>query len=118
MPSSYSGTRHMISVRHTQVLPGYVSCTHQADSQPGDSPPPSLFWESDIGKWIEGVCYFLASPDGASSVHAKDFRACVDELIDMIEKAQQPDGYLNIYFTVVDRPGRLKNLRDLHEMCK
>ncbi len=35
----------------------------------------------------------------------------------MIEKAQQPDGYLNIYFTVVDPAGRFKNLRDMHEMC-
>jgi DUF1680 family protein len=36
----------------------------------------------------------------------------------MIEKAQQPDGYLIIYFTVVDKEGRFKNLRDMHEMCK
>lgn len=36
----------------------------------------------------------------------------------MIEKAQQPDGYLNIYFTVVDPEGRFKNLRDMHEMCE
>ena len=36
----------------------------------------------------------------------------------MIEKAQQPDGYLIIYFTVVDKEGRFKNLRDMHEMCE
>lgn len=36
----------------------------------------------------------------------------------MIEKAQQEDGYLIIYFTVVDKEGRFKNLRDMHEMCK
>ena len=36
----------------------------------------------------------------------------------MIEKAQQEDGYLIIYFTVVDKEGRFKNLRDLHEMCE
>lgn len=36
----------------------------------------------------------------------------------MIEKAQQPDGYLIIYFTVVDNEGRFKNLRDMHEMCE
>lgn len=36
----------------------------------------------------------------------------------MIEKAQQPDGYLIIYFMVVDKEGRFKNTRDLHEMCE
>ena len=95
-----------------------------------------MFWESDVGKWlvdqalsmaretadtvtrIEAVCYFLASPDGASSVHAKEFESCVQELVDMIEKAQQPDGYLCIYFIVVDPAGKFKNLRDLHEMCE
>ena len=89
-----------------------------ADRQPGDSIPPSLFWETHIGKWIEAVCYFLASPDGKSSAHAAEFRQCVGELVDMIERAQQPDGYLNVYFTVVDQAGRLKNLRDMHEMCR
>lgn len=34
----------------------------------------------------------------------------------MIVSAQQPDGYLNIYFTVVDPKGRFRNLRDMHEM--
>ncbi len=36
----------------------------------------------------------------------------------MIERAQQPDGYLGIYFVVVDPAGRFKNLRDMHEMCE
>lgn len=88
-----------------------------ADIQP-DSVPPSLFWESDVGKWIEAVCYFLSSPDGRTSPHAKEFEGCVEELVNMIEKAQQPDGYLNVYFTVVDPEGRFMNLRDMHEMCE
>jgi DUF1680 family protein len=76
-----------------------------------------LFWESDVGKWIEAACYFLASPDGAQSTNATEYKTCIQELIDMIEKAQQPDGYLNIYFTVVDKAGKFKNLRAMHEMC-
>lgn len=67
---------------------------------------------------IEAACYFLASPDGAQSKHADQFRTCIQELVDMIEKAQQPDGYLIIYFTVVDPEGRFQNLRDCHEMCE
>ncbi|WWC89637.1 uncharacterized protein L201_004562 [Kwoniella dendrophila CBS 6074] len=81
-----------------------------------DGIPPSLFWESDVGKWIEGACYFLSSPDAKQFSHASEFDSAIQELVDMIEKAQQPDGYLNIYFTVVDKEGRFKNLRDLHEM--
>lgn len=42
----------------------------------------------------------------------------MDHIIDLIVKAQQEDGYLNIYFTVVDPEGRFKNLRDMHEMCE
>lgn len=60
----------------------------------------------------------MASPDGAQSKHASEFQKSVEELVNMIEKAQQPDGYLIIYFTVVDPEGRFRNLRDMHEMCK
>ncbi|ORY29330.1 hypothetical protein BCR39DRAFT_559136 [Naematelia encephala] len=81
-----------------------------------DGIPPSLFWESDIGKWIEAACYFLSSPDAKICTFAEEFEKSIQELVDMIEKAQQPDGYLNIYFTVVDPAGRFKNLRDMHEM--
>lgn len=51
-------------------------------------------------------------------MHAEEFKQSIQELVDMIEKAQQSDGYLIIYFTVVDKEGRFQNTRDLHEMCK
>ncbi|OCF78892.1 hypothetical protein I204_00836 [Kwoniella mangroviensis CBS 8886] len=81
-----------------------------------DGIPPSLFWESDVGKWVEAACYFLSCPDAKRFTHYEEFDGAIQELVDMIEKAQQPDGYLNIYFTVVDQEGRFKNLRDMHEM--
>lgn len=71
-----------------------------------------------IGVRIEGACYFLASSDSNECAHAAEFEDSIQELVDMIEKAQQPDGYLDIYFTVVDPEGRFKNLRDMHEMCE
>ena len=70
-----------------------------------------------MGKWIEAACYFLNTPDGQACEHAELFGHSIDELIVMIEAAQQADGYLNIHFTVVDPDGRFKNLRDMHEMC-
>ena len=67
---------------------------------------------------IEGTCYFLNSPDGAKSPHASELKSAMEHVVGLIEKAQQPDGYLNVYFTVVDPAGRFQNLRDLHEMCE
>ncbi|TMC20604.1 MAG: glycoside hydrolase family 127 protein, partial [Chloroflexi bacterium] len=42
--------------------------------------------------------------------------AQVDEVIRLIVAAQQPDGYLNTYFTVVEPEKRWTNLRDWHEL--
>jgi hypothetical protein len=67
---------------------------------------------------IEAASYFLASDDAIDQSKAQEYRDAMDHMIDLIEKAQQPDGYLNIYFTVVDKDGKFKNLRDMHEMCE
>lgn len=73
-------------------------------------PKPHYFWDSDVAKWIEAVSYSLASePDST-------LEAMLDEVIDLIVSAQQPDGYLNIYFTVVEPENRWANLRDCHEL--
>lgn len=71
-----------------------------------------------MGKWIEAACYFLGSPDGARSKYKVAIDRCIQELVGMIEKAQQPDGYVNVYFVVVDKEGKFQSLRDMHEMCE
>ncbi|HEY3331758.1 MAG TPA: beta-L-arabinofuranosidase domain-containing protein [Capsulimonadaceae bacterium] len=76
----------------------------------GMEPVPHIFWESDIAKWLEAASYSLAShPDPA-------LEAMVDEAIGLIEHAQQPDGYINVHFTVVEPEKRWSNLRDWHEL--
>ena len=76
----------------------------------GDPKKPHYFWDSDVAKWIEAVAYSLTT-------HADtDLEHMLDEVIELIEKAQQPDGYLNIYFTVVEPEKRWTNLRDWHEL--
>lgn len=72
--------------------------------------PDHLFWDSDVAKWIEGACYFLRQ----QSIPEVD--AAVKELVEMIRSAQQPDGYLNIHYTVVEPGKRFTNLRDMHEL--
>jgi len=76
----------------------------------GQPNEPHIFWDSDVGKWIEAAALSLATHPDA------DLAQCVDGVIDLIAKAQQPDGYLNTHFTVVAPAQRWTNLRDWHEL--
>ncbi len=78
--------------------------------QPGDEPVPHIFWDSDVAKWIEAASYSLATHPDA------DLDALVDETIALLAAAQQPDGYLNTYFTVVQPHDRWTDLHDAHEL--
>jgi uncharacterized protein len=81
------------------------------DDKPEVPPVPKhLFWDSDVGKWIEGACYYLQQHS------LPNIDAAVKELVDMIVKAQQDDGYLNIHYTVVAPGERWTNLKDMHEL--
>ncbi|KAH9900199.1 glycoside hydrolase family 127 protein [Xylariomycetidae sp. FL2044] len=72
--------------------------------------PPSLYWDSDVAKWMEGACYLL------SAEYDPEIDAAVREITDMIRGAQQADGYLNVYFTVIEPEKRWSNIRDQHEL--
>ena len=80
------------------------------DWKPGREPKPHIFWDSDVAKWIEAASYSLAMhPD-------PNLDALLDEVIALIASAQQPDGYLNVYFTIVEPEGKFSDLRDAHEL--
>jgi hypothetical protein len=80
------------------------------DWRPGAEPVPHMFWDSDVAKWIEAASYSLAThPD-----HALEAR--LSEVVKLVASAQQPDGYLNVHFTVVEPDKRWTNLRDCHEL--
>ena len=69
-----------------------------------------VFQDSDVAKWLEGVAYSLAvKPDN-------ELEARADEIIDIIEKAQQPDGYLDTFFIVKEPEHRWQNLQECHEL--
>ncbi|KAF2227258.1 hypothetical protein BDZ85DRAFT_277165 [Elsinoe ampelina] len=72
--------------------------------------PNHLFWDSDVGKWIEAAVYFIHDQKNETIEKA------IHELVGMIRSAQQDDGYLNIHFTVVAPKERFTNFRDLHEL--
>jgi uncharacterized protein len=68
------------------------------------------FNDSDVYKMIEGAAYTLQlHPDPA-------LEATIDAIIDKIAAAQQPDGYINTYYTLVDPKKRWTNLAAMHEM--
>jgi DUF1680 family protein len=69
-----------------------------------------VFQDSDLYKWLEALSYCLMNqPD-------PELERLADEVIEVITKAQQPDGYLNTYFTIKEPQNRWKNLRDNHEL--
>lgn len=69
-----------------------------------------VFQDSDVAKWLESVAYSLTN-------HADEkLEALADEVIELIGKAQQPDGYLNTYFTIKAPEKRWTNERDMHEL--
>jgi DUF1680 family protein len=87
-----------------------------------DPPPPlryprnhhdftvQVFWDSDVGKWIEAAGYALS--------HRRDagIEAKIEKIVDDLEKAQAPDGYLNCWYLQREPENRWTNLRDNHEL--
>ncbi|GGN96995.1 glycoside hydrolase family 127 protein [Saccharibacillus kuerlensis] len=69
-----------------------------------------VFQDSDLAKWLEAVGYSLQLR------RDPDLERRADELIDLIGAAQQPDGYLNTYFTIKEPGKRWTNLTDCHEL--
>lgn len=70
-----------------------------------------FFNDSDVYKAIEGASYILATnPD-------PKLDAALDGLIARIAAAQQPDGYLNTYYTIVEGLNkRFTDLKNKHEL--
>ena len=69
-----------------------------------------IFWDSDVGKWIEAASYALSHRRDA------DIERRIDEITEALVKAQQPDGYLNCWYLAREPENRWTNLRDNHEL--
>ncbi|MBR6396276.1 MAG: glycoside hydrolase family 127 protein, partial [Lachnospiraceae bacterium] len=69
-----------------------------------------VFQDSDVYKWLEAAAYTLKnSPD-------EDLKKITDDVIDLIAKAQEPDGYIGTYFTIMEPERRFKRLVESHEL--
>ncbi len=68
------------------------------------------FNDSDVYKVLEGASYSLADhPD-------PKLAARTDRVISLIAAAQQPNGYLNTYYTLVEPDKKWTNLASKHEL--
>ncbi|WP_436931524.1 glycoside hydrolase family 127 protein [Halosimplex halobium] len=68
------------------------------------------FQDSDAYKWLEAASYELAKADDP------DLRERVDEVIDLVARAQEGSGYINTYFQLVEPDNRWTNLNIMHEL--
>lgn len=69
-----------------------------------------IFSDTDVYKWLETVAYCLHNGK------CKDFENIADDVISLIGRAQQEDGYLNTYYTVKEPGARWSNLVEGHEL--
>lgn len=69
-----------------------------------------VFQDSDLSKWIEAVAYILEAYPNA------ELENTADGVIDLMEKAQQQDGYLDTRFIVKETEKRWIDERDNHEL--
>jgi len=93
------------SVENFRIAAGRSSGTHEG----------MVFQDSDLYKWLEAVGNILSQ--GAEATEGTvAMRAWADEAVALIAAAQQPDGYINTYFTVNEPGQRFGNLRDAHEL--
>lgn len=105
-------------INRSSTLPaeyGHLKQTGRIDAlrqtwRPGQPNPPHPFWDSDIAKWMEAAAYTLANKADPA------LERRIDRLVDLLADAQQDDGYLNTYFTVVKPDKRWTNLQVMHEL--
>jgi uncharacterized protein len=103
LPSQY---RHL---QDTNRLRNFLRAAGKLDSQ--EVPFDGIYFnDSDVYKWLEAAAWELACAENA------ELLAMVDEAIEIIADAQQPDGYLNTYFMFERAGERWSNLKDMHEL--
>lgn len=70
----------------------------------------AVFQDTDVAKWLEAVAFVL------SMERDEALEALADGAIDLIGRAQHPDGYINTYFTIKEPNARWSNLVEGHEL--
>ncbi|MCP1110293.1 glycoside hydrolase family 127 protein [Ohessyouella blattaphilus] len=69
-----------------------------------------VFQDSDVYKWLEAVGNVLLLERN------QDLEAKADEVICIIEEAQEADGYLNTYYSIMEPDKKWTNVLECHEL--
>jgi uncharacterized protein len=69
-----------------------------------------IFDDSDVYKVMESAAYALAKS------RDPELERKLDEMIEIVAKAQEPDGYLNSWYTLMAPDRKFTNLADNHEL--
>jgi len=69
-----------------------------------------IFQDSDLAKWLEAAAYSLTIQRDPG------LEKKTDEIIELIGLAQEPDGYLNTYFTLCYPERKWQSLHECHEL--
>lgn len=89
---------------------GRIDNFRRAAGRMGGSFQGRCYNDSDVYKWVEAASYAQLLD------HPPELEGMLAALVELIPAAQQPDGYLNTYFTGEREEQRWQNLRDMHEM--
>ena len=69
-----------------------------------------VFSDSDVYKWLEALAWELGRGDSA------ELERLAAETIELVEAAQEPDGYLNTWCRIIDPAWRWTDLEQGHEL--
>lgn len=70
----------------------------------------AVFQDTDVAKWLEAVAFVL------STTKDEALESIADDVIDLIGRAQDKNGYINTYFTIKEPSLRWTNLTEGHEL--
>jgi len=102
----YDPSKDNEDITGTKTIDGIISDSTRENK----IPRPHHYWDSDVAKWVEAAAYSLVNkPD-------RELEKIIDEIVDDFEKLQQPDGYMNTYFTAVEPGKRWTNVYVMHEL--
>src|SRR5690606_20601606 len=69
-----------------------------------------VFQDSDVAKWLEAACYSLQYAPNP------ELERLINEVVELLGRAQRDDGYLNTYFTIAAPDRRWKDMSFGHEL--
>ena len=69
-----------------------------------------VFQDSDVYKWLE------AAAGSLSDTWDEALKKTADEVVSLIASAQEPDGYIGTYFTIMEPDRKFKRLMESHEL--